>query len=220
MSTGVPEPDAPTSRQERRKARTRQALLDAAVRLTAAGKGGSATIQDITEAADLGFGTFYNYFESKDELFELASSEVLEEWGRELDQAGRQLDDPAEAFATRFRIAGRMGRTHPERARFLTELGLQALARPDGLAPRARRDLTAAFASGRLRHPAPEVALATTAGALIGLLAMQLDPGAEVGDDVVDEVTAGLLRLLGATEQDASDLVSSTVLTPRIDIED
>ena len=55
----------PTNRLDRRKARTRQALVDAAIRLIAEGRGERASVQEITEAADIGFGSFYNHFESK-----------------------------------------------------------------------------------------------------------------------------------------------------------
>src|ERR1700752_3728383 len=87
---------ATANRLDRRKARTRQALLDAAVRLIADGRGDRASIQEITEAADIGFGSFYNHFASKDELFEVASEEVLERWGQMIDDACSHLDDPAE----------------------------------------------------------------------------------------------------------------------------
>ncbi len=33
---------------------------------------GGVSIQEITDAADLGFGSFYNHFTSKQELFEVA----------------------------------------------------------------------------------------------------------------------------------------------------
>jgi AcrR family transcriptional regulator len=55
----------PANRLDRRKARTRQALVDAAVRLIAEGRGERASIQEITEAADIGFGSFYNHFVSR-----------------------------------------------------------------------------------------------------------------------------------------------------------
>src|SRR5947207_6027304 len=97
---GVPR----ASRLDRRKARTRQALIDAAVRLIAEGRGERASIQEITEAADIGFGSFYNHFESKEVLFRTASEEVLERWGQMIDGACAGLDDPAEVFATSLRI--------------------------------------------------------------------------------------------------------------------
>ncbi|HEV8175708.1 MAG TPA: TetR family transcriptional regulator, partial [Actinoplanes sp.] len=52
------------TRLDRRKARTRQALIDAAAGLIAEGRGERASIQEITEAADIGFGSFYNHFDS------------------------------------------------------------------------------------------------------------------------------------------------------------
>ncbi len=53
------------SRLDRRKARTRQALIDAAVRLIAEGRGDRASIAEITEEADIGFGSFYNHFDAR-----------------------------------------------------------------------------------------------------------------------------------------------------------
>ncbi len=56
------------SRQERRKQRTRQKLLDAARRVIAT-RGYEATgVLDITEEADVSKGTFYQYFTDKEDL--------------------------------------------------------------------------------------------------------------------------------------------------------
>ncbi len=93
------------TRLDRRKARTRQALIDAAIRLIAEGRGERASIQEITEEADIGFGSFYNHFESKDQLFETASSEVLERWGRMIDRASAGMADPAEVFSLSLRMS-------------------------------------------------------------------------------------------------------------------
>src|SRR5207244_4540561 len=77
MAEAVPASGAPrASRLDRRKARTRQALIDAAVRLIAEGRGDRASIAEITEEADIGFGSFYNHFDSKEQLFQTASEEV------------------------------------------------------------------------------------------------------------------------------------------------
>jgi AcrR family transcriptional regulator len=58
----------PKGRRERRKARTRQALLDAAMALFRDHGIYGTRIEDITERADLGKGAFYNYFDSKDAI--------------------------------------------------------------------------------------------------------------------------------------------------------
>ena len=109
MAEAVPAAGAPrVSRLDRRKARTRQALIDAAVRLIAEGRGDLASIQEITEEADIGFGSFYNHFDSKEQLFQTASEEVLERWGQLIDRASAGLTDPAELFAVGMRITGRL----------------------------------------------------------------------------------------------------------------
>ena len=88
MAEAASAADAPkVSRLDRRKARTRQALIDAAVRLIAEGRGDRASIAEITEEADIGFGSFYNHFDSKEQLFQTASKEVLERWGQLIDRA-------------------------------------------------------------------------------------------------------------------------------------
>src|SRR4051812_37820039 len=155
------------TRLDRRKARTRQALIDAAVKLIAEGRGERASIQEITEAADIGFGSFYNHFDSKDELFRTASEEVLERWGQMIERACAGIEDPAEVFATSFRISGRLGWTHPDLARFITGAGLDLLDAPWGLAPRALRDIRAGVAAGRFAVAHPEIALSTVAGGLL-----------------------------------------------------
>ena len=137
------------SRLDRRKARTRQALIDAAVRLIAEGRGDRASIQEITEEADIGFGSFYNHFDSKEQLFATASEEVLERWGQLIDRASAGITDPAELFAVGTRITGRLGWTHPEIAGFLAGAGLAVLDIPIGLVPRALSDIEAGKAAGR-----------------------------------------------------------------------
>ena len=114
MAEAAPAGGAPkVSRLDRRKARTRHALIEAAVRLIAEGRGDRASIQEITETADIGFGSFYNHFDSKEQLFQAAAEEVMERWGQMIDRATASISDPAEVFAVSLRISGRLGWTHP-----------------------------------------------------------------------------------------------------------
>jgi AcrR family transcriptional regulator len=198
---------APTAnRLDRRKARTRQALIDAAVRLIAEGRGERASIQEITESADVGFGSFYNHFESKDQLFQTASDEVLERWAQMIDRACVGIGDPAEVFAVSLRISGRLGWTHPDIASFLTGAGLDLLDAPRGLAPRALRDIKAGQSAGRFTIPSAEVALAAVAGGLLGLLRLRQRHPDRVEESAVDQLTEAVLRLLGVPAPEAARL--------------
>ena len=64
-------PTQQTNRLDRRKARTRAALIRAAQTLIAEGRT-NVPILEITQAADVGMGSFYNHFETKEQLFEAA----------------------------------------------------------------------------------------------------------------------------------------------------
>jgi AcrR family transcriptional regulator len=196
------------TRLDRRKARTRQALIDAAARLIAEGRGERASIQEITEAADIGFGSFYNHFESKDELFRTASEEVLERWGRMIDRACTGIEDPAAVFATSFRISGRLGWTHPDLARFITGAGLELLDIPRGLAPRALRDIKLGQAAGRFTFPHADVALSTSAGALLGLLRVHQQHPEQIDETAVDETAEAILRMFGVPTRDAKRIAA------------
>src|SRR6516164_5549485 len=92
---------APENRLERRKMRTRAALIRAAQSFIAAGKV-NVPVLEITQAADVGMGSFYNHFDSKEQLFQAAVAEVLDAHGALLDQLTASIDDPAETFATSF----------------------------------------------------------------------------------------------------------------------
>lgn len=206
MSSASASTTGSPTRLDRRKARTRQALIDAAVRLIAEGRGERASIQEITDEADIGFGSFYNHFESKELLFETASSEVLERWGKMIDGATAGPTDPAEVFSLSLRLSARLSWTHPEVAQFITGAGLDLLDVPGGLAPRALRDIQAGQAAGQFNVAEPEIALSAVAGGLIGLLRLHQQQPERVKETSVDELAEACLRLLGLPAAKASRL--------------
>jgi len=209
MAEAAPAAGPPkVSRLDRRKARTRQALIDAAVRLIAEGRGDRASIAEITEEADIGFGSFYNHFDSKEQLFQTASEEVLERWGQMIDRGSAGLTDPAELFAVGMRISGRLGWTHPDIAGFLTGAGLDALDIPTGLAPRALRDIQAGQAAGRFTVPDADIALSAATGGLLGLLRICQRYPERVTETTVDQLAEAILRLLGVPAPEAARLAA------------
>ncbi|MGO9571564.1 MAG: TetR/AcrR family transcriptional regulator [Desulfomonilaceae bacterium] len=56
------------NRRERRRAETRERIIRAALRLFSESGVTATTIEDITNAADVGKGTFFNYFPSKEHI--------------------------------------------------------------------------------------------------------------------------------------------------------
>lgn len=196
------------NRLDRRKARTRQALIDAAVRLIADGRGERASIQEITEVADIGFGSFYNHFGGKEELFQTASEEMLERWGQMIDRACTGVSDPATIFAISLRISGRLAWTHREMGRFLVGAGLAVLDSDRGLGARGRRDIQAGQEAGEFTISNVEVALSAVAGGLLGLLRLHESDPEAVDVRAVDELAEAILRLLGVRPAAAKRLAN------------
>lgn len=63
-------------KREETKASNRQAIIDAARRVFAELGYGTTTVRDIIRATDLASGTFYNYFKSKEEVFQALQDET------------------------------------------------------------------------------------------------------------------------------------------------
>lgn len=193
---------AEPTRLERRKRRTRAALVKAAQRLIAEGKV-NVPVLEITQAADVGMGSFYNHFDSKEQLFEAAVADVLDAYGSMLDRLTESIQDPAETFATSFRLTGRLFRRHPQESRILLANGLELLSSERGLAPRALRDIKAGVAAGRFDVDDPELALAMAGGALLGLGNLLRDDPDRDDERAADAVTENVLRLFGLSVDEA-----------------
>ena len=59
---------APPNRRERRRAEIRERIIRAALRLFSERGVTATTVEDITNEADVGKGTFFNYFPSKEDI--------------------------------------------------------------------------------------------------------------------------------------------------------
>ncbi|MFI6571384.1 TetR/AcrR family transcriptional regulator [Nocardia fluminea] len=201
---------ATANRLERRKALTRSALIAAGQRFIAEGRL-NAPILEITQAADVGMGSFYNHFDSKEELFVAAVDSALESLGDYLDSLTTDLADPAEIFAQSFRIVGRLFRLQPDLSRVLINSGASLIESEHGLAPRAARDIAAATLAGRFVVEDTDLAMALVTGSLLGLGRLLLQQPDRDCAATVDEMTAGILVALGLSRDDARELCSRPV---------
>src|SRR6476660_6819741 len=192
------------NRLQRRKMRTRAALIRAAQTFVAAGKL-NVPVLEITQAADVGMGSFYNHFDSKEELFQVALDEIFDLFGTLLDHLPN-VEDPAETFARSFRLTIRWLRHRPDEARVLLNVGVGRLTSDRGLAPRALRDVTAANQVGRFKVADPELAVTVAAGALLGLTQLLDDQPERDPAKAADQVAEDLLRMYGLSPDEAREV--------------
>ena len=82
-------PSASIGRRQRRAAETRIRLFRCALQLIAERGLSNVTVEDITEAADVGKGTFFNYFASKDHVLGVMAEIQL---GKVKEAAAKAVD--------------------------------------------------------------------------------------------------------------------------------
>ncbi len=214
------DPDsAPLPRGARRKRRTRDKLLRAAMSLIADKGVGGVAINEITEGADVGFGSFYNHFESKDALYAALLEEVLAAFGIALQQIVETLDDPAAVLSASIRCTMRQARDQPAWGQFLVSTGFSGSLFSEGLGRHVLRDLREGARRGRFRIEDPFMALVMTGGTVIAAIATELtasDPTSsfhrdaeELGLDISDiagRTSRSVLCALGVPGQEAEEI--------------
>jgi AcrR family transcriptional regulator len=95
----------PSDRRSRRSAELRERLFRAALDLFAKKGFAETTVEDITNAADVGKGTFFNYFPSKDHIL-LAFGEMQLGKLQSAVEEARRTDEPMPQFLRS--LGGRM----------------------------------------------------------------------------------------------------------------
>jgi AcrR family transcriptional regulator len=83
-----------TNRFERRRERTRQELLTAATGVLARKGLHDTKVSDIAAAADVGVGTFYLHFPTKEALFDAVVEETVQRLKATVDDARLRAPDP------------------------------------------------------------------------------------------------------------------------------
>src|SRR5262245_43915147 len=136
------QPRAVSGRAARRRSDTRARLVKAARELMAHKGIGATSIQEITDTADVGFGSFYNHFTSKDAIAEAVMEEAIESFGAAADRLAGMIDDPAEVLAASVRHALRRAAADEAWGRFLVRTALaRAGGVRQGLGKRLARDI-------------------------------------------------------------------------------
>lgn len=199
-------------RTDRRRARTRAALLQAGQALFAAQSVDAVSVDDIVLAADVAKGSFYNHFTDKDALAREIAAQVRAEAEAKVDEANAGVADPASRMARAQAVFVRFAARNPERARAMMRLHAGATLPNAPMNRGLRADVEAGLASGRFHGVTLETGLLMAMG--MGMIAVTrtLDANGTTPPDVLSrDLTFGLLRGLGVAEEHARTLSGSAV---------
>jgi AcrR family transcriptional regulator len=162
-------------RVARRKHETRIRLLDAAFVLVAKKGMDSVTINEITDAADVGFGSFYNHFDSKEEIFAALVEWLFEEFANTLDHLASGLSDPAEVIAVSVRHTLLRACREPVWGQLLIREGLSTRALSRGLGQRLLRDTARGISEKRFLVADELMCVISVIGTVLAGIAAELD---------------------------------------------
>jgi AcrR family transcriptional regulator len=191
-------------RRERKAEQTRLRILEAAKQQMAIGGPESITIQAVTEGADIGQGTFYNYFSSRDELIDAVIVDVVEGLGRRLDALTAGMEDAAEIYSYSLRHLMHTAVSDPVWGWFMVRLGIAQDGLLDALGPRASRDIQIGIDSGRFDVHDVKLASAMTFGSLLAVMHEYLDT--DRTEDPSSAYAESLLRLVGISRDEAHEI--------------
>jgi AcrR family transcriptional regulator len=152
-------------------------------------------IQDITEAADVGYGTFYNHFTTKDAIVAAvidASRDFTKEIYRRL---GEHASDRGEAFVLELLACLRLSKADNTWGWFIVRTVLSGEERRSWVAADLRRALDVCIEAGVFR-PDIEMAYEITSGLLL-VGTLKLLHHADVPEDYPEKLVQTILQHLG-----------------------
>lgn len=151
--------DMNIGRVQKRQIRTRARLLEAAYMLMSDQGVDNTTIQQITTQADVGFGTFYSYFDSKDTIATQVLDCVINNLGlrNRTANVAAGVDDPVSVIANSVRLTAREMLSNPMWRWWLKRTDLMVIRMNLGFRPFGFEDMRVANEQGLLNLPDGDV---------------------------------------------------------------
>jgi AcrR family transcriptional regulator len=196
-------------RVDRRRQRTRSAIIAAGQQLFAARPIEGVSIDDIVEAADVAKGSFYNHFDDKEGLADTIVELVQGDCEHHVFVANQDVEDAAARVARALAVMVRYAHDHPDRLQAMLSLSNRSTNVKAPLNAGVTHDIGLGLETGRFKGVAVE------SGVLIvlGLISVAVDflsgpDAATPPAQVVAEMGAALLRALGV-ETDQALLIAT-----------
>lgn len=202
-----------------KREKTRQSLIDAARSLVEEraedpnlGLGDDKiSIQDITLRADVGLGTFYNYFDNKQAIYEAVLQDIRQGFETKLAAIRSHQSDPASLVASTLKFCFNEALDNEEWQSFIQKSGIEGehmlLQDPD----QCLADIKAGAQRGRFKIDDPEFVANLVTG-LTRHVTREITSG-KLDRTAINDTTRYVLRMLGLPELVAK-AVTQTPLPP------
>jgi AcrR family transcriptional regulator len=197
---------AAMSRGLKSKLRTRKKLIDSVQRLIAVKGFEQMTIEDITNGADVGFGTFYNHFHSKEDI----ATALFVERNHEIEQFIAKINEFESDRARSIAYVQKLFLTHAIQNEvwgwFIVRSHASHKAMTDSFNEQAKADIAEGLASGRFDVTCVEAAAQITIAGLMAAMRSLLE--GEAPPNIVNNTVECFMRLYGLSPTEAKEIAS------------
>ncbi len=199
------------SRVERKRMRARTRILEAAEELMRARGFDAVKIQDITDVADVGHGTFYTHFKTKMDVLVPILRTKARQLTDQLDDLTRDMTDPANVVSVSVRHMLTEISKDPLWTWFLfkSDLPMDQIREASGAS--AKRDIQMGVDAGRFIAHDEKTLEPFLLGALAGVIRDKYETG--LNQAIIENCAYILLLVLGLQKEEARKL-SCTPLPP------
>ncbi|WP_430459849.1 TetR/AcrR family transcriptional regulator [Thalassolituus sp. LLYu03] len=189
------------TRGHKKKARTRQQLLDAALKIYAHKGAGELALNELAQEAGVSNGTVYNYFRTKEDVLEAVSLAQAEALSHEVALISTGVADGAERVAIGIRAFVLRAASNPEWASALINIVRYAEGMRSALGDYVRSDIRAGLKQGQFDYTDEEMAVSLLVSGVISVMIAIVEGRYQAGNDRV--IAAMLLQALGMKREQA-----------------
>lgn len=202
------------TRGHKKKAKTRQALLSAALSIYAEKGVGELFLNELAEKAQVSNGTVYNYFKSREAVLEAVGMELADQFSNQITLYSQGIENGAERVATGVRMFIRKGGLDPVWAGAVVSIFQYDSKIRTAVANNLRGDLQLGLRQGVFNYRNEAIALTMVAFATTGMIAAILDGYAQPESD--STLTEMVLLGLGVEATEANRIANMPLPDPEL----
>jgi AcrR family transcriptional regulator len=187
-----------------KRERTRSSLIAAAYRVFARKEADAVTIDEIVAEAAIARGTFYNYFQTREEVLAAVAAALSDEMNHSIWAQSAQIEDPAARMAIAIRQFLHQAMRDATWGWVIVRSGLVAAPLSETIKMGVTTDLEAGIRLGRFQVVNQQAAIDLILGT--GLMAMRSILGGHSEPDYPEQIAELILKTLDVEEGEAHSI--------------
>jgi AcrR family transcriptional regulator len=200
----------PAQKTDRRRDRTRLALMNAGRTLFAARHVDGVSVDEIVAVAEVAKGSFYNHFADKDVFAREIAAAVRRQAEQAVIEANVGIEDPAAHLARALCVFMRFAIEHRDSAQVLWRLNSGATMVDAPINRGLRDNVQRGIKENRFKHVDLEAAVLLVMGVIVISLRHALEERLVTAPGTIAKsMAAGLLRSLGVPPAQSAQLAAS-----------